>query len=61
MNVYKYSKAVRGHTRSPELGCQFQNSKNVGNISINMPVTGDGGLHFVEQVELWPRVVVVVV
>ena len=43
MNAYEYSQAVRGHTSSPELGCQFQNSKNFEKISMNMPVTGDGG------------------
>ena len=46
MNVYKNSKAVMGHTGSPELGCQFQNSKNIWKISMNTPVTGDGGLCF---------------
>ena len=48
MNVYKHSKAVRGHTGSPKLGCQFQNSENFGKISMKMLVTDDGGLHFVD-------------
>ena len=48
INVYKCSKAVRGHTGSPELGCQFPNFNNFGKMSVNTLVTADGGFHFVD-------------
>ena len=46
--MHKCSQACSGGTGSPELGCQFQNLETFGKLSMDMPVTGDGGFCFVD-------------
>ena len=53
VNVCKYSKDLRCHTGSPELGCQFPNSKDFGNISRKITVMDDGELSFVDFSDSW--------